>query len=106
MADECELSTYDEVIEVIENLRFLVREKRRRDRLSLRAVAEQAGIKGASTVHRFEQGRDASTDVLVALIRWVADQRPASTDGDAHPLRTRPTVEDDDYTEPDEEAGQ
>lgn len=81
MADECELSSYAEVVEVITNLRFLVREKRRRDRLSLQATATQAGISSASTVHRFEQGRDVSTDILVALIQWVA----------ARPVRDTPT---------------
>lgn len=80
MASDCELSTYAEVIEVIENLRFLVREKRRRDRLTMRDVATAAdGDMNASTIHRFEHGKDISTANLVALIRWVGNL-PAATD--------------------------
>lgn len=73
MADHCELTSYDELIDVITNLRFLVRERRRRERLSLRAAAEQAGVPTMSTVYRFEQGESVRTDTLIAFIRWVAE---------------------------------
>jgi hypothetical protein len=69
---ECELSTYAEIVEVITNLRFLVRERRRRERLSMRAVADLTGL-NASSIHRFENGKDVSTDNLLALVRWVGD---------------------------------
>lgn len=85
MADECELSTYDELVEVITNLRFLVREKRRRERLSYRAAAEAVGLSGksGSTLHRFEGGQDVSAENLVALIRWVgAAARPVRDGGE------------------------
>ncbi|RZT87488.1 hypothetical protein EV383_4413 [Pseudonocardia sediminis] len=68
---DCELTSYAEIVEVITNLRFLVREKRRRERLSMRAAAEQIGVGNASTIHRFEHGNDVSTENLVAMIRWL-----------------------------------
>lgn len=72
VADDCELSTYTEVIEVLVNLRFLVRERRRRERISLRALGRMIGL-SASTIVRFEQGNDISTEGLLVLICWVGD---------------------------------
>lgn len=74
VVDECELTSYAELIEVIANLRFLVREKRRRERLSIRAAAEQAGLSAYSTVHRFEFGAEVQTTTLIALIKWVGGE--------------------------------
>lgn len=71
--DQCELSSYSELVEVILNLRFLVREKRRRERLSMREVGRQTGL-SPSTFTRFEtHGHDLSTDGLVALVKWLGD---------------------------------
>lgn len=75
MADGCELSTYTEIVEVLTNLRFLVRERRRRERISQRRLAEITGLANSS-VHRFEQGKDVSTEGLLALVRWVGDLPP------------------------------
>lgn len=71
--DHCELSTYTELVDVIVNLRFLVREKRRRDRLSQRAVASELGL-SPSTMVRFEtHGRDLSAEAIVTIIKWLGD---------------------------------
>lgn len=74
-SDDCELSTYTEIVEVLTNLRFLVRERRRRERISMRRLAEITGLAGSS-IHRFEHGKDVSTEGLLALVRWVGDLSP------------------------------
>jgi transcriptional regulator with XRE-family HTH domain len=79
VADDCELSTYTEIVEVVVNLRFLVRERRRRERLSLRALGRMTGL-SASTIVRFEQGNDISTEGLLTLVRWVGDLNTEETD--------------------------
>ena len=68
--DHCELSTYAELVEVIVNLRFLVREKRRRERLSQRAAAKVIGCT-PMTISRFESGAEVDTHNLIYLIEWV-----------------------------------
>lgn len=93
MADECELTSYDELIEVITNLRFLVREKRRRERLSIRSAAEQAGLSVHSTVYRFERGHSVHTDTLVPLIRWVAGGGALADAVDTWQSTTRDTTD-------------
>ena len=65
-----DLSSYAELIGIIEALPVLVREKRRRLSLGLRAAADQSGV-GMSTISRFENGENLSQDGLVALLRWV-----------------------------------
>jgi len=70
VSDECELSTYGQMVEVIENLGFLVREKRRERRQSIRAAAAEAGL-APSTIHRLENGTGVSQDGLAALLRWL-----------------------------------
>lgn len=66
-------STYDELIGVLEALPVLVREKRRRDRLSLRRAAELTGV-GFNTISRFEQGEACSLGNAVQLLRWVGER--------------------------------
>ena len=73
MSDTCDLTTYDEVADLVEQLPTLVREKRRRERLSLRTAAEQLGV-AASTLAGFEaRERGIATDSLVALFRWLGE---------------------------------
>ena len=74
MSDE--LTSYDELVGIIEALPVLVREKRRRLTLGLRAAADQSGV-GMSTISRFENGENLSQDGLVALLRWVGTPDPA-----------------------------
>lgn len=63
---------YDEIIEVVEMLPELVRDKRRREGLSLRKVEEQTGM-SASTVLRFEQRLGNVQAVhLITLLKWVS----------------------------------
>lgn len=71
MSEECELTSYGEMVEVIENLPFLVREMRRERRLSMRRAAEETGL-SASTFARLESGEHGvSADGLVSLLRWL-----------------------------------
>ncbi|AHH98268.1 transcriptional regulator [Kutzneria albida] len=71
-------TSYEELAHVIEILPALVREKRRRDQLSLRAAGENLGI-AASTIMRFEtRDGDVRTDHLLTLLRWVG--QPTNAD--------------------------
>jgi transcriptional regulator with XRE-family HTH domain len=71
MSDECELTTYAEMVDVVCNLHMLVREKRRERRVSLRQLAAQSGV-SASAVCRLESGNsDVSMDSLIALLQWL-----------------------------------
>lgn len=70
-------SSYTELVSVLEVLPLLVREKRRRDGLSLRAAARQLGL-SASTVNRVEKNEgqgDAEQGVTlssaITILRWV-----------------------------------
>lgn len=72
-ATEPPLTTYSELAEILTNLPLLVRERRRGDRLSLRAAAEQAGI-GFNSLYRFEKGHDVNGDNLAAILRWLDRQ--------------------------------
>lgn len=71
--DNCELTTYIELADILDALPMLVREKRRRDRISLRGAATQLGV-AASTLARFEtsQGGIAS-DTVTVLVRWLGN---------------------------------
>jgi len=66
------LTTYTEVLEVLDNLRVAVREARRRDGLSLRDLSDRAGI-GFNSILRFERGEDVRLFTAVALIKWLAE---------------------------------
>lgn len=63
---------YTELVEVLEALPTLVREKRRRESLSLREAAEQAGT-SAATILRFERGDSVDfRGTALPLLKWVA----------------------------------
>ncbi|MGI8530940.1 MAG: hypothetical protein ACR2KO_15855 [Geodermatophilaceae bacterium] len=76
-----DLVSYAEIARVVELLPTLVREKRRRDGLSLRAAADRIGVAAdrigvaASTVKRFEDGAGIAWETVPVLLRWVGDPR-------------------------------
>lgn len=65
------LTPYAELAEVLANLPLLVRDRRRQQRLSIRAAAEQIGI-SFSTISRMENGDDMNEASLAAVLRWLA----------------------------------
>ena len=67
-----ELVSYLEIARVVELLPTLVREKRRRDGLSLRSAADRIGV-AASTVKRFEDGAGIAWETVPVLLRWVGE---------------------------------
>ena len=69
-----ELVSYLEIARVVELLPTLVREKRRRDGLSLRAAGDQTGV-AATTLMRFEYGSGIAWETVPVLLRWVGDPR-------------------------------
>lgn len=69
MSEEA-LTSYEELISVLEALPLLVRETRRRRGLSLRAAADAAGTLAAN-IHRCEQGHGMHLASVVPLLRWV-----------------------------------
>lgn len=62
---------YDEIIQVLERLPFLIQEKRRRERLSLREAARQMDMSFA-TVSRCEAGQDMNLGNALKALRWVS----------------------------------
>lgn len=89
--DDCELTTYAEMANVLGNLTFLVRECRRARRLSMRAAATEMGL-APSVLHRMEQGTSApALPNVVAILIWLDWQTPAAA-GD---LELRGTWSDD-----------
>lgn len=79
-ADDRGLTTYGEIADVLSNLRLIVREARRRDRLTLAALAEASGVRSASTIHRFEGGQELSVENVIALLRWLDSSAKEKTD--------------------------
>lgn len=69
-------SSYGELIDVLFALPTLVREKRRRDGLSLRAAGDDSGVK-FNTVTRTERGEHCSLENVIRLMRWL-DGRPTT----------------------------
>lgn len=68
------LTTYEELARVVESLPMLVREKRRRDGLSLRDAADQVGC-SFSTITRFEKAEDGwNGRLLPDLLRWLGGE--------------------------------
>jgi hypothetical protein len=64
--------SYAELIYILDNLPLLVREKRRRDGLSIRAAAKLIGIPFGN-VDRFERGLDVNVaTTLMPLLKWVS----------------------------------
>jgi ribosome-binding protein aMBF1 (putative translation factor) len=62
--------SYKEIIDVLGELPSIVREKRRREQLSLREAARQLGM-SFSTVSRIENGEDGSLSNTVKVLMWV-----------------------------------
>lgn len=65
------LMSYAQMMEVLDNLPMLVREKRRRLGLSLRAAAKDIGM-SATAVTRLERGDDCSLSTIKAMLAWVS----------------------------------
>ena len=65
-----ELTTYDELADIIDALPLLVREGRRVRGLSLRAAAKEIGI-NFNVLYRFEQGGDIVLSNALAILRWL-----------------------------------
>lgn len=64
-------TSYDELASLVENLPLLVREKRRREGLSIREAARQVGC-SFSTLHRFESSDQGwNGRLLPDLLRWL-----------------------------------
>lgn len=71
------LTSYTELSELLDHLPLLLREARRKRRLSQRAAAEQIGC-SFSTVSRMEGGEDCALSNAVAVLRWL-DTPPETT---------------------------
>ena len=74
------LSTYAEVIALLEALPVLCREKRRRLGMSLRGASEASGV-SFNAIKRIEDGTsDPAWTSAVALLRWIGlpDQHSTS----------------------------
>lgn len=65
------MTPYGELAEVLDALPLLVREKRRREGLSLRAAARAIDV-DFNTLSRFERGADVMLSNAVTILRWVA----------------------------------
>ncbi len=82
--ERCDLSSYTELAALLDGLPTLVQDRRRRDRLSIRAAAAQAGC-SFSTLDRWERGDTGRSIALVAsVLRWLDEpSKPASDVGGA-----------------------
>jgi ribosome-binding protein aMBF1 (putative translation factor) len=67
---DCELTTYRDLAEVLENLPLLLRETRRWRRVSMRALAPEIGI-SFSTISRIEAGTECTLQNAIAVLRWL-----------------------------------
>jgi predicted transcriptional regulator len=73
MAGQTPLTTYAELLTVLDDLPVILRETRRRLGLSQRAAAEAAGVTYQS-INWIEQGRlDIPLRAVKVVLRWVAD---------------------------------
>lgn len=63
-------STYSELAELIALLPVLVREHRRRNRLSMREAARQIGC-APSTISRLDAGFDVSSHHVTVILHWL-----------------------------------
>ena len=70
------LTTYAEILGVLDHLAIILRETRRARRLSIRAAARQIGCSFA-TISRVEAGGDCVLSNALAILRWIdRDQEP------------------------------
>lgn len=68
---DCEMSSYEELLDLLDALPMLVRETRRRRGMSMRAVHDVTGV-SAPTIQRCEVGtQDVSLSNAKILLRWV-----------------------------------
>jgi hypothetical protein len=66
-----ELAPYAELLEVLDALPLLVRERRRQLKLTLREAGEAAGV-GFNTLYRVESRiGECSLSSAVAILRWL-----------------------------------
>src|SRR5690349_12199387 len=77
-AGDCELTSYDELADIMQALPRVLREQRRIHRLSLRAAAAEIGV-SFSTVSRLESGEVVMSDVVQAVLRWLSRGSSRST---------------------------
>lgn len=64
-----------DMVDIAENIGFLVREERRKRRVSARQVGREIGITSA-TFTRLEKGHSINVNTLVALLRWLGGEKP------------------------------
>ena len=73
------LVSYPEIARVVELLPTLVREKRRRNGLSLRVAGDQTSV-AAATLMRFEYGTGGiAWEKVPVLLRWVGEVTPCES---------------------------
>lgn len=70
-----QLTTFGEMVQVLDDLAIIVRNARRTRRLSLRGLALALEM-SASTICRIEEGREFSSTSLRAVLAWL-DGKPA-----------------------------
>ena len=70
MSEGSGLSTYAEMMEVLDALPLLIREKRRRDGISMREAARQMGINPA-VIHRIENGEGIHLSNARSVLHWL-----------------------------------
>jgi predicted transcriptional regulator len=63
-------ASYEDIAAVLDSLPMLVREKRRREQLSVRAAAKQLGF-SFSTLHRFERTGVCSLPNARRILHWL-----------------------------------
>lgn len=66
-----DLSTYDELINILDNLPLLVKEKRRRLGISQRELGRIINI-AYSTISRFEGGEQMHITTIRPLLEWIS----------------------------------
>jgi hypothetical protein len=65
-------SSYAELLNVLDSIPVLVREKRRRDGLSIRAAGKASGV-DFNAIARAEQGAGMQLGTARALLVWVSE---------------------------------
>lgn len=79
------LTSYHELVEVLENLPLLLRHTRRAaDNMSVHAVGDKIGVDG-SLISRFERGGNIRSSALIALVRFIGGLPPAQSNGKPQP---------------------
>ena len=64
------LSTYTQLVDVLDKLPLILREARRQRRMSLRQVASEVGC-SFSTVDRIEKGNGGNLSNAVLILLWL-----------------------------------